>query len=153
MKKFGKFRYINTKFWTDKYIEVLELDEKLLFLYFLTSPLTNISGIYEITMRQISFHTGINVAEVSKILQKFEKDSKIYYLLDEGWVYIKNFQKHQAINDSIVKGIEYALEQLSEDVLKGFEAKDKDFSAFIKNPGKQLKKFQDLKDSKKIKSM
>lgn len=153
MKKFGKFRYINTKFWTDKYIVTLEQEEKLLFLYFLTNPLTNIAGIYEITIRQISFDTGLKAEEVSKILQRFEKDSKIYYLIDEGWIYIKNFQKHQAVNDSIIKGIAIAMKEIPEKIAKPFEARSKDFTALRKDPVKQLKKIKEIKNNYKVKGM
>ena len=41
-----KHRYIKTKFWDDSYIIELNPHEKLLFLYLITNPLTNIAGVY-----------------------------------------------------------------------------------------------------------
>lgn len=104
----SKQRYINTKLWDDGFITTLDPTEKLLFIYFLTNPLTNISGIYEITLKRISFDTGIESSMVEKIIDRFEKNHKIKF--DNNWIAIKNFVKHQAENPKIMKGIEKCLE-------------------------------------------
>ena len=49
-----KHRYINTHFWKDNYIINLDPTEKLIYLYLLTNPLTNIAGVYEINIKEIS---------------------------------------------------------------------------------------------------
>lgn len=92
-KMSDKNRYINTKFWTDNYISNLDPIEKLIYLYFLTNPLTNLLGIYEISLKRISFDTGIDKEMVLKILERFEKDNRITYV--DGWIVIANFTKHQ----------------------------------------------------------
>jgi len=90
----AKQRYVNTKFWSDTYISELDPIEKLLFLYFLTNPFTNISWIYEITLKQIALDTWIDREEMlPKIIKRFSEAKKIYYI--DGWIYIRNFQKHQ----------------------------------------------------------
>lgn len=108
----AKSRMIDTCFWDDSYIITLDPIEKLLFIYFLTNPLTNIAGIYEITLKRIAFDTGIDRETVIKILGRFEEAGKIYYR--EGYVIIKNFIKHQDIsgNSKIRKGIEVILNNL-----------------------------------------
>ncbi len=111
----SKKRYVDTRFWDDEYIIELNRDEKLLFLYFLTNPLTNICGIYEISMRRICFDTSFNPEEAQPILDKFARDGKIFYL--EGYIYIKNFAKHQQDNASIKKGIEKCMKEIPEKVL------------------------------------
>ena len=88
----AKQRYINTRFWEDSFIFGLESDEKLLFLYLLTNSLTTICGIYEMPLPHISFETKIEPARVAKILEKFKKDKKAYYI--DGWIVICNFIKH-----------------------------------------------------------
>ena len=103
----AKERYVNTKFWDDSYVINLDPIEKLLFLYFLTNPLTNISGVYEISLKRIAFDTGIDKEMVAKILARFEDADKIKYL--DGWVAIKNFTKHQKNNPKINAGIENEL--------------------------------------------
>jgi hypothetical protein len=107
----AKKRYINTKFWSDNYISELDPIEKLLFIYFITNPYTDICGIYEISLKQMALDTGIDQQEMlPKIINRFSLDDKIYYI--DGWVYVKNFQKHQAVNESVLRGIERSLQDV-----------------------------------------
>ena len=115
----AKQRYINTKFWDDNYIIERDPIEKLLFLWCLTNPLTNISGIYEATVKRISFDTGIEGGMVLNILDRFEKDKKIIY--KDGWIGIKNFIKHQSMNPKIKRGIEIELQKAPPYLLKWAE--------------------------------
>jgi hypothetical protein len=104
----AKKRYINTVFWDDAYVSNLDPSEKLLFIYLITNPCTNISGVYQISLKRVSLDTGIEKEMVSKIFERFQKDNKILYF--DGWMAIKNFIKHQNINSPlIVKGIEKEL--------------------------------------------
>lgn len=100
-------RVVNTRFWIDDYISNLDPVEKLMFLYFLTNPMTDICGVYEIPLKVVAVETGIDRDMVHKIIKRFEKDGKIYY--KNGWVGIKNFQKHQSMNPSVKAGIENGL--------------------------------------------
>ena len=96
-------RYLDTKFWDDTYIVSLDPIEKLLFIYLLTNPLTNICGIYETSLRRIAFDTGVEQAMVLNILKRFEEDDKVKY--QKGYIALKNFTKYQANNEKINKGI------------------------------------------------
>lgn len=111
----GKNRYVNTKFWDDSFIISLDAEEKLFFLYVLTNPLTNLSGIYEISLNRMSFDTKISLSDVTKILIKFEKYNKMKY--ENGWIAIKNFIAYQKVNPNVSKGIEDSLD-VAPDVLK-----------------------------------
>ena len=97
----AKQRYINTRFWQDNYISNLDPSEKLLFLYCLTSPSTNISGAYEIPLKIIAADTGYDKDMILKIFARFEKDDKIIY--KDGWLFIVNFIKHQSSKSSKVQ--------------------------------------------------
>lgn len=99
----------------DDYISNLDPIEKLLFLYFLTNPSTEISGIYEIPLKTVATDTGIEKEMVLKILKRFSREKKIYYV--NGWVAITNFIQHQNLNPSITKGIETALNNVPYEVL------------------------------------
>ena len=114
-------RYVSSHFWDDNYIIDLDPTEKLLFIYFLTNPLTRISGFYEISLKRIAFDTGIDRDMVAKILGRFEEAEKIYYC--EGFVIIPNFPKYQLYNPnmkkSILNDIESAPESLKQS--KGFK--------------------------------
>jgi hypothetical protein len=100
----AKSRQINTQFWRDSYITNLDPSEKLLFLYLLTNPDTNISGIYQIPIKIIAADTGFDREMIVKMLERFSTDGKVKHC--DGWVAIKNFQKHQSINPKIKLGID-----------------------------------------------
>lgn len=99
----AKQRVINTHFWDDGYIIELDPIEKLLFLYLLTNPLTDICGAYEINVRRIALDTGIDRDMILKILARFEAAQKITY--KEGWIVIHNFVKNQSANPSVHQGV------------------------------------------------
>ncbi len=103
----AKSRMINTRFWIDDYVSNLDPSEKLLFLYFLTNPYTDICGIYEVPLKHIALETGLDREMVIKIVGRFSKDGKLFY--KDGWVAIKNFAKHQANNPKVMKGVEIGL--------------------------------------------
>src|SRR3990167_4566967 len=112
----AKERIVATKFCTDNYIAFLDPIEKLLFLYFITNPLTNISGVYEITLKQIGFDTGIDPDMIRKILDRFERDGKIFYRV--GWIGIRNFIKNQHTNSEDVQfGIKRELNLAPQEII------------------------------------
>lgn len=111
----SKFRYVNTRFWDDNYTSNLDPIEKLLFLYCLTNTSTNICGVYEIPIKKIAMDTGVDKDMVLKILDRFTKDGKVFYI--NGWLAIKNFIKHQTINPKTETGIVLALKDVPTDVM------------------------------------
>lgn len=111
----AKQRLVSTKFWDDSYIMHLNPTEKLLFLYLITNSLTNICGIYEISLQRIMFDTKIVDTLLENILKKFKKDKKVVY--KSGWVYVVNFIKNQNLNPSVVEGIKRELGLINKQVL------------------------------------
>lgn len=103
-------RYINTSFWKDGYIVGLNPLEKLLFNYFLSNSQTNIAGVYEITLREIAFDTGIEDSMVKKMVQRFEDDKKVIYR--GGWLVMINWQKHQSKSDTVQQGIKRIMDEI-----------------------------------------
>ena len=104
----AKQRYVNTRFWNDTYISDLDPTEKLIFIYLLTNEKTDLCGIYEIPLKIISMETGIEKEMALKILDRFTKNKKIFYI--DGWVWIKNFVKYQQENPKIMAGIRRGIE-------------------------------------------
>jgi hypothetical protein len=102
-------RYISTSFWDDSWVHKLDPSEKLLFLYLMTNPLTNIAGIYKLSIDRIVFDTGFNGHTVHHILEKFMKAGKV---ATEGeYIIIPSWPKHQKVAESpkIRTGIEMLL--------------------------------------------
>jgi len=110
-------RYISTSFWDDKWIMELDPSEKLLYLYLLTNPLTNIAGIYKITEKRISFDTGFTPDTVRHIFEKFQKANKAHlvgeYIILPSWPKHQHWQTH----DKIRTGILIELNNLPKDIL------------------------------------
>lgn len=109
----SKKRFVDTQFWRDNYISNLDPSEKLVFLYLLTNPDTNISGIYQIPLKTIATDTGFDKEMIIKILDRFEEDQKIKY--ENGWVAIKNFIKNQnEKSQMVIKGIQNEIKKAPE---------------------------------------
>ena len=86
-------------------------------MYFITNEKTNIAGIYEIPLKFVAMETGIDKEMIEKITKRFETDEKIYYI--DGWVFVRNFQKHQSTSSSKVKtGIMVEMERVPAEVSK-----------------------------------
>jgi hypothetical protein len=117
----SKQRYVQDSFWTDPYIETLDPSEKLLFLYFITNPLCNVAGIYEIRNNRVAYETGFDKDMVQKIKDRFIKDGKL--LCKNDWILIVNFAKNQSPNPNVLLGMQRIINELPDEVkaLKGFE--------------------------------
>lgn len=113
---------VNTRFWNDNFIASLSPIDRYLFLYFLTNEHTNIAGIYELPLRTIVNETGVSVKILQSAFKRFS--GKIHYI--EGWVYVKNFQKHQsATSFTVQKGITSELEKIPPQIRKLMEDIDR----------------------------
>lgn len=90
------FRKIHTSFWSDPFIQDLDNDHRLFYLYLLTNEKTKQCGIYEISKKQISFELGYSIDRVSKLLSYFIKNDKILYSESTKEVALKNWMKYNA---------------------------------------------------------
>ncbi|WP_441001285.1 hypothetical protein [Fodinibius sp. SL11] len=97
----SKKRSIDTHFWNDTYTGGLDRDEKYLYIYLITNPLTNMLGIYEIRVERMCFDTGLDEESVREALSKFEKDGKVKYV--DGYIILVNFVKNQNYNRNMIK--------------------------------------------------
>lgn len=99
----SKTRYINTEFWNDSWVvDNLNPLDRHLFLYLLTNPQTNLIGCYKLSLRIMSFQTGIEKEELGRMLKRLEP--KVYYV--EGWVILRNGIRNQYYrNEKIKSGI------------------------------------------------
>lgn len=88
------YRNVQMSFWTDpKVLEDFTPSERLLYLFLLTGPDTNLAGCYRITAKQIAFFTGLNkVDELMRSLQ--EKHKVIFYDSETREVLIVNWWKY-----------------------------------------------------------
>lgn len=97
------FRKVHTSFWSDPFIEDLDRDQKLFYLYLITNDKTRQCGIYEITKKQIAYDLGYNIDTVSKHMAYFIKTGKIRYNEPTKELAIKNWLKYNSSTSPLVK--------------------------------------------------
>lgn len=107
----ANFRLVNTAIWKDPWFVDLRLTEQHLFIYLLTSGLSSLSGIYEVSIREIAFDTTIDQEEIKRIFNdRFAPDKKAFYEI--GWVIIPKFLRHQHFNTNQYKAVVKMLNDL-----------------------------------------
>jgi hypothetical protein len=112
------FRKIHTSFWADTFVQDLDTDHKLFYLYLLTNERTKQCGIYEISKKQISFDTGYSIDKVSKLLNYFIKVGKIMYNDITKELAIKNWNKfNSSSSPKVVSCIKTELYNIKDRVL------------------------------------
>ncbi|MCK9320166.1 hypothetical protein [Methanoculleus sp.] len=105
---------VNDRFWDDSFVSELNSEQKLIFLYLITCPLNKYSGVFEIGLNMISFHTSIPKASVEKHLKFFSDNKKIFF--KDGWICINNYSKHNKNNPNIEKSVKEQLKLLPEGI-------------------------------------
>lgn len=115
----SKRRMIDTKFWSDNWVRELNPLDRYLFLYLLTNQHTNISGIYELPLDVMAFESGISERDLKGVMLK-TLQPKVHYI--KGWVYLKNFSKHQSDNESVRKGVQNAISTIPFEIMAQIKA-------------------------------
>lgn len=129
----GKKKFINTRIWSDKWVQKLNPKEKLLFLYFLTSPSINLVGIYEITFQTIHFDTGLSFDDIQEFINKFDSANKIVYDQEEEYVIILNHLKHQKMNTNMKKNATKILNDLPDSIKLLYQKRCKKSEIFLRS--------------------
>ena len=93
------YRNVHTTFWTDPFVESLDKDQKLFYLYILTNTKTHLCGIYEISKKLMSYETGFAISEIDSLIKFFSDKDKMYYSESTNEIAIKNWAKYN-VNDS-----------------------------------------------------
>ena len=84
-----KTRIVHTKIWSDQWFQSLSRSSSFIFLYIITCPEINISGVFELPDRKIMFETNTTTAEV----EQAKKDLSEKIIFFDGWIYVKNADK------------------------------------------------------------
>lgn len=108
----SKQRVVKDEIWDDDWFFDLTPTEKLIWLFLLTNPRTNIAGIYKLNKRWAATACGVPVDTLSDALTTFVADGKIVY--EDNWIALVNFHKHlYAKNPSIALGIKRLREEMT----------------------------------------
>lgn len=89
------YRNISTNFWRDtKVMDLFSPEDKYFMLYCLTNTYTNLSGCYEVSIKQMSRDTGYNEETIQNLLHRLdEKFDIIKYDFNTNELFIKNWHK------------------------------------------------------------
>lgn len=90
------YRQVDTGTWDDPWFAELDPDAKLLFLYMLTNRRSTAAGVFEITLRAMSFETGLDTKRVNRALELIS--SRVEWWPEHQIVWVKNFLRHQAVS-------------------------------------------------------
>ena len=119
------FRHVRTEFWRDaKVLEEMTPEDKLFFLYILTTGNTTQIGIYKIPKKQIAFELGYSVESINTLIDRFENHYKIIrYNPETRELAIKMWGKY-----NLVKGGKPIIDCVKKEVK---EVKDKSLLAYV----------------------
>ncbi len=103
-----KTRIIQTKFWDDNKVQGMDKNSRLLFMYLLTCPFVNISGVFELSDAQIRFHTGLTEKELENSKQILQKTGRVIFY--QGFVKVVNAEKYNNYRNSESNEVAYKKE-------------------------------------------
>ena len=114
------YRMVSMSFWTDnKIIDEFSAEDKYFYLYLFTNPHTNLSGCYEISIKQIANEMGYSKDAVESLIDRFEKLHKVLLFSKEtkeilllnwykyNWTSSEKFRKPLLKEIENVKSIEF----------------------------------------------
>ena len=90
------YRNVSLTFWEDnKIVDDFTTEDRYFWLYLLTNPHTNLIGCYEVSIKQMSNETGLEISKIEELLIKFESVHEvILYSKGTKEKKIKNWNKY-----------------------------------------------------------
>ena len=113
------YRSITVDIWNDDIIRKLPADGKLLFVYFITNDMANVSGFYKIGLDTISRETSIDRKRITSLLEGGEFGDKVLYDFDNEIVLVANMLEKQGNNRTCHLSALNQCENLSYSFLSG----------------------------------
>lgn len=89
----GNYEPIYKSIWASKKFNLLDANQKLIFLYLLTNEKVKKTGIYNIMLKHIACECGLMLPETKNAANKMQEIGLIQYWDDENLIYIRNFFK------------------------------------------------------------
>ena len=93
------YRTICTQLWTDKKIQRLTVQGKLLFLYLITNPHTHLSGIYYLPLELITKETGLSHTLSDTLFSTLSELNRAHYDQDTSTVFVVNMFGYQGTGE------------------------------------------------------
>ena len=101
----GRYVKVATRFWTDEKIINLDPETKVLYLYCLSSPHSNMAGFYRLPKAYIQADLGLSKEQLDKGFNKLLDKGLIKYCERSSIILITNYFKYNSIqNKNQAKG-------------------------------------------------
>lgn len=116
-----KSRIFVGKFFTDPYVQDLNIQEKLAYIYYLYNERVNWLGTYEVSDKTAIFEMGgVTQETLQKIKAKFQDDGKILFV--RNFVIIKNSERYEnhLSNKQLMKTALLQFKTLPDDIKTAF---------------------------------
>jgi hypothetical protein len=120
-KKRGEFRQFHVNFWQASAVESMDPVEKLLYVYMISSPKSNMEGVYKTTLRRISFETGIDRDMILKISERLESVKVGGIVKSEAgdyWVIVSHAPEFMTASESIQTYFAKNIEEVPSEVVQ-----------------------------------
>ena len=135
----GRYVLLATKFWTDEKIINLDTETKLLYLYMLSSPHSNMAGYYRLPKAYIKADLHLSDKGFTKGFNKLLKKGLIKYCDKSSVILVLNYYKYNKIqNENQAKGAANRTSELPQNSL--VEEYKKVVKRFADNHKKELLK-------------
>jgi hypothetical protein len=114
---------VKISLWYEDDFSNLSKDGKLLFLYLLTCPFIDLTGIFKFPKKHILLETGLTEEELKSALIELEKIKKAFLYKD--WIYIPKTEKHNkfSVGPKTGKGFNREMSEIPKDIFKYFNNK------------------------------
>jgi len=99
------YRTVNERFWRDPKVLRLSSNDKLLFIYLVTSADAHYSGVYYCPLQMIQLETGLSENVVSKGIDTLSKGYMVEYDYSSNEIFIINMAKFQVVSPTQIKGV------------------------------------------------
>lgn len=117
------YRTISISFWTDsKVVDTFTPEDKYFYLYLFTNPHTNLSGCYEISMKQIVNETGYSIDTIENLIHRFEDFHKVIsYSRQTKEILLLNWHKYNwTKSDKFLKSLEKEIQKVKNPEFKSY---------------------------------
>jgi len=88
-------RTVSDYFWRDPEISDLSQEDKATLLYLLTSPSSNIIGVYQIVWRIASAEMGWTADQLLVVVKRLS-DRGLIKFSEDGWIWVRIWWKHNS---------------------------------------------------------
>lgn len=104
-------RTIDSDYWTHDSVEDRSWNAKAFYLYLITNEHVNPAGVYHLTLKTMSFETGVQRESIPAIFK--ELSDKVAWYQDKNIVWVKNFIYRQGKSPKFIQAASKQLTSLN----------------------------------------